>query len=100
MYKYIKASAWTAPNGKKYGKQKRTGRYSYRFTKRELDNMVADGVAEAISNADEAWDLLSGRGDIIGIAWNETNGYTSGVLFKGNDGNLYVGNTGVAQVIC
>lgn len=95
MKLYVRASAWVAPNGKKYGKQKRSSRYEYRFTKRELQDMIADGVAEEIRNPNEAWNICD---DIIGIAWNETNGYKSGILFKGKDGNLYVGNTGVAQM--
>lgn len=96
MKLYVSASAYVAPNGKKYGKQKRSSGYDYRFTKRELQDMVNDGIADEISNPDEAWNLCD---EIIGISWNETNGYTSGVLFKDSRGNLFVGNTGVAQVI-
>lgn len=93
----MKESAWVAPNGKKYGMQKKSRfPYAYIFTRRELKDMVRDGVAIEITNPDEAINLY---GDMIGFAWNETNGYKSGVLFKGKDGNLYVGNTGVATVI-
>jgi hypothetical protein len=95
MKLYVRASAWVAPNGKKYGKQKRGSRFDYRFTKRELQDMIADGVATEIRDADKAYDICD---DIIGIAWNETNGYKSGILFADAQGNLYVGNAGVAQM--
>lgn len=37
--------------------------------------------------------------DIIGISWNDTNGYRSGILVEDRDtGDLYVGNSGVATV--
>ena len=94
--KPIRESAWTAPNGKKYGKQKRdhgTGRYI--FTRRELKDMVDSGLAQSISNAEEAWKMSD---EVIGYSWNETNGFKSGILFTDKDGNLWVGNTGVAQM--
>lgn len=94
--KPIRESAWTAPNGKKYGKQKRshgTGRYI--FTRRELKDMVDSGIAQSISNAEEAWKMSD---EVIGYSWNETNGFKSGILFTDKDGNLWVGNTGVAQM--
>lgn len=94
--KPIRESAWTAPNGKKYGKQKRdhkSGRYI--FTRRELKDMVDSGLAQSISNAEEAWKMSD---EVIGYSWNETNGFKSGILFTDKDGNLWVGNTGVAQM--
>lgn len=92
----MKESAWTAPNGKKYGKQKRgRGDSRYLFTRRELKDMVDSGLAQEIRNAEEAWKMSK---DVIGYSWNETNGYKSGILFTDKDGNLWVGNTGVAQM--
>ena len=94
--KPIRESAWTAPNGKKYGKQKRdhkSGRYI--FTRRELKDMVDSGIAQSISNAEEAWKMSD---EVIGYSWNETNGFKSGILFTDKEGNLWVGNTGVAQM--
>lgn len=94
--KPIRESAWTAPNGKKYGKQKRShGSSRYIFTRRELKDMVDSGLAQAISNAEEAWKMSD---EVIGYSWNETNGFKSGILFADKDGNLFVGNTGVAQM--
>ncbi len=94
--KPIRESAWTAPNGKKYGKQKRShGTSRYIFTRRELKDMVDSGLAQSISNAEEAWKMSD---EVIGYSWNETNGFKSGILFTDKDGNLWVGNTGVAQM--
>lgn len=94
--KPIRESAWTAPNGKKYGKQKRDrGTSRYIFTRRELKDMVDSGIAQSISNAEEAWKMSD---EVIGYSWNETNGFKSGILFTDKDGNLWVGNTGVAQM--
>jgi hypothetical protein len=94
--KPIRESAWTAPNGKKYGKQKRShGDSRYIFTRRELKDMVDSGLAKSISNAEEAWKMSD---EVIGYSWNETNGFKSGILFTDKDGNLWVGNTGVAQM--
>lgn len=94
--KQIRESAWTAPNGKKYGKQKRDhGTSRYIFTRRELKDMVDSGIAQSISNAEEAWKMSD---EVIGYSWNETNGFKSGILFTDKDGNLWVGNTGVAQM--
>lgn len=94
--KPIRESAWTAPNGKKYGKQKRShGDSRYIFTRRELKDMVDSGLAQSISNAEEAWKMSD---EVIGYSWNETNGFKSGILFTDKDGNLWVGNTGVAQM--
>ena len=37
--------------------------------------------------------------DIIGISWNETNGYRSGILIEDKDtGDLYVGNSADANI--
>ena len=92
----ITASAWTAPNGKKYGKQTRRFPGKYLFTRRELKELVDSGIAVELSNPD---DLRSMNYDILGISWNDTNGYRSGILVEDRDtGELYVGNTGVAQV--
>ena len=94
--KPIRESAWTAPNGKKYGKQKRDhGTSRYIFTRRELKDMVDSGIAQSISNAEEAWKMSD---EVIGYSWNEPNGFKSGILFTDKDGNLWVGNTGVAQM--
>lgn len=94
--KPIRESAWTAPNGKKYGKQKRShGTSRYIFTRRELKDMVDSGLAQEIRNAEEAWKMSD---EVIGYSWNETNGFKSGILFTDKDGNLWVGNTGVAQM--
>lgn len=94
--KPIRESAWTAPNGKKYGKQKRDHRSGrYIFTRRELKDMIDSGLAKSISNAEEAWKMSD---EVIGYSWNETNGFKSGILFTDKDGNLWVGNTGVAQM--
>lgn len=93
---YVRASAWTAPNGKKFGKQTRRFPGKYLFTKKELRDLVDSGIAEYLSN--DA-DLRAMNYDIIGISWNETNGYRSGILVEDVDtGDLYVGNSGVANV--
>lgn len=92
----VKESAWVSPDGTKYGKQKRGSGYDYRFSTRELKDMISKGIAKEIKDADKAFKL---KDEIIGISWNETNGYTSGVLFKGKDGNLYIGLSGVASAI-
>ena len=93
---YVKASAWTAPNGKKFGKQTRRFPGKYLFTKKELRDLVDSGIAEYLDNDADLRDM---NYDIIGISWNETNGYRSGILVEDVDtGDLYVGNAGVAQV--
>lgn len=93
---YVRANAWKAPNGKKYGKQTRRFPGKYLFTRKELRDLVDSGIAEELTNSD---DLRTLNYDIIGISWNETNGYRSGILVEDRDtGDLYVGNTGVAQV--
>lgn len=91
----VMASAWVAPNGRKYGKQTKRFPDKYLFTKRELNNMVDSGVAEDMAGT---FDPMSMNYDIIGISWNETNGYRSGILIQDTDtGNLYVGNSGDAN---
>ena len=92
----VKESAWVSPDGTKYGKQKRGSGYDYRFSTRELKDMISKGIAKEIKDTDKAFKL---KDEIIGISWNETNGYTSGALFKGKDGNLYVVLSGVASAI-
>ena len=101
MKRYIKsssvmASAWRAPNGKKYGKQ--TSRFpgKYLFTRKELRDMVASGIAEDMAGT---FDPMEMNYEIIGIAWNDTNGYRSGILIEDTDtGELYVGNSADANV--
>lgn len=101
MKRYIKstsvmASAWKAPNGKKYGKQ--TSRFpgKYLFTRKELRDMVASGIAEDMAGT---FDPMEMNYEIIGIAWNDTNGYRSGILIEDKDtGELYVGNSADATV--
>lgn len=91
----ITASAWVAPNGKKYGKQSRRFPNGYLFTRKELKDMVDLGIAEQLTNSA---DLHAMNYDVIGFSWNDTNGHKSGILVEDRDtGNLYVGNTGVAQ---
>lgn len=81
---------------KKYGKQKRShGSSRFIFTRKELKDMVDSGIAKSINNAEQAWKISD---DVIGYSWNETNGFKSGILFTDKDGNLWVGNTGVAQM--
>lgn len=92
----IMASAWKAPNGKKYGKQTRRFPGKYLFTRRELRDMVASGIAEDMAGT---FDPMAMNYDIIGISWNDTNGYRSGILIQDRDtGELYVGNSGDAMV--
>ena len=92
----IKESTWTAPNGKKYGKQKRShGSSRYIFTRKELKDMVDSGLAQEIRDAEKAWKISK---DVIGYSWNDTMGHKTGILFTDKDGNLWVGNTGVAQM--
>lgn len=99
MKRYIRsssvtASAWIAPNGKKYGKQTRRFPGEYLFTRKELRDMVDNGIAEDMAGT---FDPMEMNYDIIGISWNETNGYRSGILIKDKDtGDLYVGNAGDA----
>lgn len=90
----VMASAWSAPNGKKYGKQTRRFPGKYLFTRRELKDMVDSGIAEDMAGT---FDPMAMNYDIIGIAWNDTNGYRSGILIQDRDtGELYVGNSGDA----
>lgn len=92
----VMASAWTAPNGKKYGKQTKRFPGKYLFTRKELRDMVASGIAEDMAGT---FDPMAMDYDIIGIAWNETNGYRSGILIVDNEtGDLYVGNSADATV--
>lgn len=99
MKRYIRsssvtASAWTAPNGKKYGKQTRRFPGKYLFTRKELRDMVDNGIAEDMAGT---FDPMEMNYDIIGISWNETNGHRSGILIEDRDtGDLYVGNAGDA----
>lgn len=92
----VMASAWKAPNGKKYGKQTRRFPGKFLFTRSELRDMVNSGIAEDMAGT---FDPLSMNYDIIGISWNETNGHRTGILIEDLDnGNLYVGNTYDANV--
>lgn len=92
----VLASAWTAPNGKKYGKQTKRFPGEYLFTRKELRDMVASGIAEDMAGT---FDPMAMDYDIIGIAWNETNGHRSGILIVDNEtGDLYVGNASDAMV--
>ena len=85
----VTASAWKAPNGKKYGKQSSRFKSGYLFTKKDLKQMVEDGVAESLSG-----DITSMNYDVIGFSWNDAHGYKSGILIQDRDsGKLYVGNT-------
>ena len=101
MVRYIKsssilASAWTAPNGKRFGKQTKRFPGKYLFTRKELRDMVQSGIAEDMAGT---FDPMSMNYDIIGISWNETNGHRSGILIEDIDtGDLYVGNTADATV--
>lgn len=101
MVRYIKsssvlASAWTAPNGKKFGKQTKRFPGKYLFTRKELRDMVQSGIAEDMAGT---FDPMSMNYDIIGISWNETNGHRSGILIEDVDtGELYVGNASDATV--
>lgn len=93
---YVRAAAWVAPNGKKYGKQQKSRfPYAYRFTKPELKAMIRDGVAEEIRNPEQ---LMNMSYDLIGFSWSDQNGHKTGILVKDTrTGDLYVGNEGVAQ---
>lgn len=58
--------------------------------------MVASGIAEDMAGT---FDPMAMDYDIIGIAWNETNGHRSGILIVDNEtGDLYVGNASDAMV--
>lgn len=92
--KSVMASSWKAPNGKKYGKQTNRFPGKYLFTRKELRDMVDSGIAEDMAGT---FDPMAMNYDIIGISWNETNGYRSGILIEDRDtGELYVGNSGDA----
>ena len=94
---YVRANAWKAPNGKKYGKQQKSRfPYSYRFTIPELKAMISDGVAEEIRTPEE---LTSMSYDEIGFSWSDLNGHKTGVLVKDrHTGDLYVAiGSGLAQ---
>lgn len=92
----VMASKWRAPNGKSYGKQTRRFPGKYLFTRKELKSMVDSGIAQDMAGT---FDPASMNYDIIGISWNETNGYRSGILIVDNDtGELYVGNSADANV--
>ena len=101
MVRYIKsssvlASAWTAPNGKKFGKQTKRFPGRYLFTRKELRDMVQSGIAEDMAGT---FDPMSMNYDIIGISWDETNGHRSGILIEDVDtGELYVGNASDATI--
>lgn len=91
----VMASAWFAPNGKSYGKQTRRFPGKYLFTRKELKELVECGIAEDMAGT---FDPMEMNYDIIGISWNETNGYRSGILIVDNDtGELYVGNSADAN---
>lgn len=90
------ASKWKAPNGKSYGKQTKRFPGKYLFIRKELKELVEYGIAEDMAGT---FDPASMNYDIIGISWNETNGYRSGILIVDNDtGELYVGNSADATV--
>lgn len=92
----IMGSAWKAPNGKSYGKQTKRFPGKYLFTRKELKSMVDSGIAQDLGGT---FDPMKMNYDIIGISWNETNGYRSGILIVDNDtGELYVGNSADANV--
>ncbi len=91
----VMASAWSAPNGRKYGKQTRRFPGKYLFTRKELRDMVDRDIAEDMAGT---FDPMAMNYDIIGISWNETNGFRSGILIENLDtGELYVGNTADAN---
>ena len=73
----VMASKWKAPNGQSYGKQTRRFPGKFLFTRKELRDMVSNGIAE---NMGGGFDPMSMNYEIIGISWNETNGYRSGIL--------------------
>ena len=92
----VMATAWKAPNGKKYGKQTRRFPGKFLFTRKELRDMVDSGIAEDMAGT---FDPSAMNYDIIGISWNDTNGYRTGILIEDVDtGKLYVGNTGDAAL--
>lgn len=91
----IMSAAWSAPNGRKYGKQTKRFPGKYLFTRKELKSMVDSGIAQDLGGT---FDPMQMDYDIIGISWNETNGYRSGILIVDNDtGELYVGNSADAN---
>lgn len=91
----VMASAWKAPNGKSYGKQTRRFPGKFLFTRKELRDMVNSGIAEDMACS---FDPAAMNYEIIGISWNETNGYRSGILIEDLDtGELYVGNSADAN---
>ena len=93
---YIRANAWTAPNGKKFGKQTKRFPGKYLFTRKELRDLVDSGIATDMKGT---FDPMSMNYEIIGISWNETNGYRSGILIEDKDtGDLYVGNSADANI--
>ncbi len=93
----VTASAWRAPNGKKYGKTSRRFPNGYLFTRKELRQMVQDGIAEDMAGT---FDPSAMDYDVIGFSWNDTNGHKSGILIQDRStGKLYVGNTGDAQLV-
>ena len=92
----IMGSSWRAPNGKSYGKQTKRFPGKYLFTRKELKDMVDSGIAQDLGGT---FNSMSMNYDIIGISWNETNGYRSGILIVDKDtGELYVGNSADANV--
>lgn len=101
MKRYIRsssvtASAWVAPNGKKYGKQTKRFPGKFLFTRKELRDMIDNGIAEDMAGS---FDPMAMNYDIIGIAWNDTNGHRSGILIEDKDtGELYVGNSADAMI--
>ena len=56
---------------------------------------VGAGSVISIRDAEKAWKMYK---DVIGYSWNDTMGHKTGILFTDKDGNLWVGNTGVAQM--
>lgn len=101
MKRYIRsssvmASSWVAPNGKKYGKQTKRFPNGYLFTRKELKDMVSQGIAEDMAGT---FDPLAMNYEVIGFSWNDTNGHKSSILIEDTDtGELYVGNASDAMV--
>lgn len=92
----IMSAAWKAPNGRSYGKQTKRFPGKYLFTRRELKSLVDSGIAQDLGGT---FDPMTMNYEIIGISWNETNGYRSGILIEDTDtGELYVGNSADANV--
>lgn len=92
----VMASKWKAPNGKSYGKQTKRFPGKYLFTRKEFKELVEYGIAEDMAGT---FDPASMNYEVIGICWNETNGYRTGILIEDLDtGELHVGNTADANL--